>query len=224
LTLWRKINEIMKVRILRLLLGLLFLCWSLCSCLEWPEYSLPEGEEGGLCRGDEPLCNEGLVCNLDTDSCEAPVTDGDAFTTWTDSSSGLAWQNPEAGDAMIWQEAKDYCSNLTLDGGGWRLPKISELRGLIRGCSATESGGSCDIDDEDCLEWSCWDSLCTGCSNGDGPADGCYWPDEMEGVCKSYWSSSPSEGTEDDAWHVYFNAGGVYNDSISRSYKVRCVR
>ncbi len=153
-------------------------------------------------------------------------TDGDSSIsgTWTDSSSGLTWQNPPADRSIVWDDAKDYCANLSLDGhSDWRLPTISELRSLIRGCSNTETGGSCTIQDDGCLSSDCRRN-CGGCSDSDGPADGCHWPDEMEGWCSSYWSSSPVEDGGSDAWHVGFNGGYVGYGIVDSNVFVRCVR
>ncbi len=135
------------------------------------------------------------------------------------------WQNPPAENAMPWQDAIDYCENLSLDGhDDWRLPSISELRSLIRGCAATETGGSCRVDDG-CLSYdTCWDDPCSGCDNGGGPAGGCYWPDEMEGPCSWYWSSSPREDSGGLAWVVAFGLASVFNDFVSYDRLVRCVR
>lgn len=54
-----------------------------------------------------------------------------------DLQTGLAWQdNAEVAlsdhdDKKTYDEAKTYCANLPLDGGGWRLPKAKELRSLV---------------------------------------------------------------------------------------------
>ena len=125
---------------------------------------------------------------------------------------------------MSWADAKSHCANLELAGGGWHLPTIGELRTMIRGCPATEDGGSCNVEEGDCLAWSCEDGSCSGCSNFGGPADGCYWPDEMEGTCSSYWSSSPVEGAGIYAWYVSFYSGNVDNDGVNDDKRVRCVR
>ena len=145
--------------------------------------------------------------------------------TWTDTSSGLTWQNPPAESSIPWQEAMDYCEDLTLDGHEyWRLPTISELRSLIRGCEATQTEGPCGVKDG-CLSLSCWSDLCTGCSYDGGPDDGCYWPVEAEGPCCGYWSSSSFESVGNDAWLVGFDLGDVYFfDKDWSAGNVRCVR
>ena len=164
-----------------------------------------------------------------------------SYSTWTDSSSGLTWQYPTAVNWMAWQEAMDYCSNLTLDGGGWHLPTISELRSLIRDCPETETGGACGVTDS-CLEmYECWgdSDVCNGCKDG-----GCNWDpalfSENESSCEpAYWSSSPYSikvyGKEDldpngpSAWGVGFGGGRItfdYKDDVGSrgKLKVRCVR
>ena len=160
-------------------------------------------------------------------------SDGDTTTTGdgtgTDggstNSGNLTWQNPPAENTMTWQEAIDYCTNLAQDGGGWRLPTISELRSLIRGCEATQTGGSCGVTD-DCLSYSsCWSDSCYGCSGGGGPADGCYWLGDTQASCQYYWSSSSGEDNDNLAWYVSFNYGLVDNFGKDVNLSgVRCVR
>ena len=182
-----------------------------------------DGDEDVVPDGDEPVDgDEDVVPDGDE-----PV-DGDTEPSggsWRDSSSGLVWQNPPADSLMDLEDAKDYCNGLDLDGhNDWYLPTISELRSLIRGCPSTVTGGTCGVMD-DCLNSSCQDSDCYDCSSGEGPADGCYWPDEMEGPCSWYWSSSPVEDNGFFAWHVIFNYGSVTNSYVDYyGYYVRCVR
>ena len=37
-----------------------------------------------------------------------------ADVAWYDDSTGLCWQNPPSEETMGWQEAIDYCENLSL--------------------------------------------------------------------------------------------------------------
>ncbi len=167
--------------------------------------------------------------------CTACAEEGDEMlwlvagegTTWTDPASGLTWQVLPPEGWMKKSAAADYCSSLTLGGqSDWRLPTIGELRSLIRGCPATESGGSCNVEAGDCLAISCRADSCTGCSGGSGPADGCYWPDNIQGECTWYWSSSPVGDDDDRAWGVHFYGGDVGHGDVvyDDGSVVRCVR
>jgi len=177
------------------------------------------GGSCGTCTGDK-TCVEGK-CKMTT-------------PTWTDPSTGLVWQNPPYDGTKYWEAAKSYCTNLSLDGGGWHLPNISELRSLIRGCPNTETGGACGVTDvcpecgvnQKCLSWNWCKDDCSKCSDGSGPADGCYWPDEMEGTCYWYWSSSPLGDNEVPAWDVGFHTGRVSGHFYvyDGGSLVRCVR
>lgn len=163
------------------------------------------------------------------------------YSTWMDPTSGLTWQYPTAVNWMGWQEAVDYCANLSLNGDGWHLPTMDELRTLIRNCAATKTGGTCGVTD-DCLEmFQCWgdSDACNGCADG-----GCNWDPalfyEEETRClPPYWSSStyhvvdPNTGQpfpEDGlwAWGVMFAGGAiVFNPKTPQpinEWKVRCVR
>ncbi len=193
------------------------------------EAELGEGE----CRLNEHcppnyFCVEGECipsCGADGDCGEKSGQPGDvSMGTWFDSSSGLTWQNPPGDDQMEWQTAIDYCNDLSLDGhSDWRLPTISELRSLIRGCPETETGGSCQVED-DCLSSFCF-RYCTACTLAKGPADGCYWPDAMEGMCAYYWSSQIVEDTGRHAWTVLFIGGLIINMEFAVNHTfARCVR
>ncbi|MFH0725632.1 MAG: DUF1566 domain-containing protein [Pseudomonadota bacterium] len=51
--------------------------------------------------------------------------------TVTDLTTGLTWQQAEAG-AMTWTEAVDYCENLSLaNQDDWRLPSCVELQSIV---------------------------------------------------------------------------------------------
>ena len=162
---------------------------------------------------------------------ESGASGGDG--TWTFPKSGLTWQVTPTGGAMNWSNARKHCAGLSLDGVGWRLPTIGELRTLLRGCPGSATGGACKVSDS-CLASSCWDKGgCGSCSKKNGPADGCYWPDEMQGPCDWYWSSSPVEDGDGFAWYVSFYYGYFYYVAVDYVYRhggaysairVRCVR
>ena len=149
--------------------------------------------------------------------------DDDDDDAWTDSSSGLTWQDPPSSDYMTWEEAKIYCDNLSFDGhDDWRLPTISELRSLIRGCDETVTGGTCGVTDG-CRDSTCWNDPCYGCDSYAGTGFG--WPPELSpfGVVW-YWSSSVVTDFGDYAWYVIFGFGSVGYDFSGEYNGARCVR
>jgi hypothetical protein len=78
-----------------------------------------------------------------------------------DSTTGLEWeQNANHGD-FSWAGAVAYANDLTLDGGGWRLPAIGELAQLYGDLNA-EIG-------------------CTDCTGDQGP---------FTGIQSMYWSAT----------------------------------
>jgi hypothetical protein len=142
--------------------------------------------------------------------------------TVTDPSTGLVWEKKPSTRDLNWEKAKSHCQ---AKGRGWRLPTISELRSLIRGCPGTVSGGACKVTDA-CLSGSCWSSDdCWACNYGGGPAGGCYRDATLEGSCGWFWVSSPVADYSGDAWSVGFGGGRVYNRDVGDGGRgVRCVR
>ena len=183
----------------------------------------------GLECGPDPVCGESCGLCSGGQTCQSGQCIGlSSVGTWTDSISNLTWQVTPTGGSMNWSNAKAHCTSLSLDGGGWHLPTIGELRTLIRGCSATETSGTCNVKEGQCVEWSCIDHSCSGCTPKDGPgAGGMYWPDEIQGDCCWYWSSSPVEDGGNGAWFVSFNGGDVGGNGDGGVFydgHVRCVR
>ena len=165
-------------------------------------------------------CEKGLRCLALVCQNDVPTPEG----TWKDPMSGLTWQTTPTGGPMKWFNAEAHCIGLSLDSGGWRLPTVSELRTLLRGCPATEDGGSCNVE-EGCLEYSCWDISCASCFYLKGPTFGCYWPENAQGACTTYWSSSTVTDDNGYAWYVSFDTGLVVSSSDVDAFKdVRCVR
>jgi hypothetical protein len=191
-------------------------CTGCCSGIQ-----CKAGTSIGECGKNGAVCAN---CSNDCKVCQNGQCVSSMPLAWCDPTSGLTWQVTPTGTMQGW-EATAHCAGLDLGGHtDWHLPTIGELRTLIRGCPATEDGGSCNVEEGDCLAWSCQDSSCNGCYKDDGPAEGCYWPDEMQGPCSWYWSSSPVEDSDDDAWLVGFHAGLVYDADVYTDLHVRCVR
>ncbi len=193
-------------------------------------FTVGSGVADGDADGDADNAVDGDTDNAvdgDTDN----AVDGDEESTgatWTDTTTGFVWEKPHS-NIITWQAAIDYCDTLNLDGyDDWRLPDITELRTLLRGCPATETGGTCNVGvgAEECLDRSCKDDTCVGCANDGGPdPNGCYWPDEMNGGCVIVWSASVATGSlSDSAWHVNFNYGGVDRDNQGYPNNSICVR
>jgi Protein of unknown function (DUF1566) len=183
-----------------------------------------------------------FACGCNTDNDDSG--DDDSASEWTDPATGLTWQGGSVDSVYTWEDAIAYCDGLENNGhSDWHLPTISELRTLVRGCSATETGGSCGVTDS-CLigcisedkstpgepcDSSCSDLSCFSCEGGDGPTGGCYGPSELAGECGWYWSSSPVEETElGAAWFLDFDRGHISYCGTANAchgeYRARCVR
>jgi serine/threonine-protein kinase len=180
----------------------------------------------GVPNDDEEQQTPSVRAPEPTDGAPVPV-EASVSGVWRDPTSGLVWQNPPATDLLTWQQAVDYCAGLDLDGhgpGSWRLPTISELRSLIRGCPATETGGECGVTDS-CLDRECRNVICLGCSSRGGHGgSGAYWPAGISGSINRYWSSSSYAGDSSLAYYVNFHIGNVYSAGKSGATSVRCVR
>ncbi len=172
----------------------------------------------------------GVACSGDDDDDHDDDDDegnDDTWPTWVDSSSGLTWEVEPANKNVNWEEAVSYCEELDLAGGGWRLPTISELRSLIRGCETTKLGGSCRVTDE-CTSQECYEAdACKRCGYLDGPAaGGAYWPDEIAGEIVWYWSVSVEDEDKASAWRISFDNGEIDGNGkeAGSSVNARCVR
>lgn len=137
--------------------------------------------------------------------------------TFDDPVSGLCWQEPPSAEPLTWQAAASHCQAM-----GLRLPKIQELRSLLRGCASS----ACPVDDPQCSSSTCRsDPSCAGCTGSGGPGGGgCYWDASLTGTCDWYWSSSGVDDAPADAWFVYFQSGSVDYGAQGIEKYVRCVR
>jgi len=53
-------------------------------------------------------------------------------TTITDNSTGLMWTQGDSQVGLLWEEALDYCENLTTaEHNDWRLPNVKELQSIV---------------------------------------------------------------------------------------------
>ena len=158
-------------------------------------------------------------------SCGDDQPDGDGVPNsgvWTDSTSGLTWPTSHL-EPMSWNDANNYCNELVLGGyDDWRLPTISELRTLVRGCPTQSPDGACGITDS-CIGFSCQDS-CYPCVTSHGPTNGCYGPTELPDECGCFWSSSgPSAHPSSTFWDFDFEDGFIDTNDYEVDL-VRCVR
>lgn len=164
----------------------------------------PDGASGGSAMGCDP---QGGTC--------------------FDPATGLTWQNPAGAETLTFAEARAHCAGLSLAGGGWRLPRVQELRSLIRGCPNTALGGACRASDPSCTYRACMEG-CDQCSttiiNG---VKECLWGPEMRGSCElAHWSSSIyADSIDPGAWYVDFGNGAFVHGWLqSQPLLVRCVR
>jgi hypothetical protein len=208
---------------------------------------LPGVPESGVGRRARVLgcCCDGSAADgvgvPDTfDDAAAGEADGDASadadadadvgpgTCWTDPTTGFVWEDPPSDRLRSWDDAVSYCNGLSLCGyaaGAWRLPTISELRSLIRGCARTTTAGACGVTDS-CLDvWTCYSMTdCDGCHGVRPGPSGCYWDAAVRGSCVVCWSSSVFVfESVPFAWWVDFDSGSVSNYQLTFAIHVRCV-
>jgi hypothetical protein len=183
---------------------------------------------------------------IDASTDSSTDIDCEGGGVWLDTESNLCWQEPPSSETSNWYiaagvyeyllnpDTDNYCAGL---GSGWRLPTVSELRSLIRGCDATEwdmtwteapDDTFCGVWDSCLMDVLCYDSNACNpgeCSPMGGPgADGCFW-DAALGIraCAGYWSSSDNEENTTYAWFIDFTSGHVKNGKKSFNGRARCV-
>ena len=156
---------------------------------------------------------------------------------WTDPDSGLIWQVWPKGDARFnYYTAIEHCDELIYGGyDDWRLPTISELRSVIRGCPSTQTGGECGVTDT-CNSMDCWDDKCYyGCELQNGPSEGgFYWPDGFSVAEKYFYnpyylsstelSDPESDFPNDHSWCIVFENAVFHTARNTSANTARCVR
>jgi len=186
---------------------------------------------GSWCVDCDHGCASGACfpdCNPSERCCS---TTGAFYDCWYDSTSGIEWQEPPVTTTYAYRDAQDYCRGLTLGGyDDWNVPSPSELRSLIRGCSATVAGGDCNVTDL-CFDTKCYDEAdCNGdlqaCFPSAGPGQlGCYQDPILAGsetLCNQrYWSCY---GPDHEYWTVNFHTAEIEKWYLIFDGKVRCLR
>ncbi len=178
--------------------------------------SKPTGSEGGSCYGNGS-CNPGLVCNFETNICSATCSYNNKFCH---EYNGLNWSDV-SNESLNWDAADIECGNI-----GGRLPTISELRTLVKSCTGTVTGGSCNVTD-DCL---CYSSSCD-CLDGDCFCENQYLEGDLVfeysvfGDTSFLWSSSETSDMDQHyAWCIDFATAGINTQIKDSLLLFRCVK
>ncbi|MBU0456613.1 MAG: DUF1566 domain-containing protein [Nanoarchaeota archaeon] len=186
---------------------------------------------------EDEIQGDGIDNNCNGEIDEENSSTGQCEETWVDPDSNIMWQKysnrvflPECSvDGSIYNfqptflEAITYCQELTWAGyNDWHLPSISELRTLVRGWPATESGGSCKVTDQ-CL-WYLDDCFkLPDCQWSD--TEGNYCPkDNLELCSTKHFSSSEVKGEINEVWSLDFKYARIASSFKSAPGAARCVR
>ena len=157
-------------------------------------------------------CNDDDGDSTDSDNDTTPELPAG---TWIDYNTGLMWQKEIVDNCYglyyTWDLAVGYCDSLELAGfTDWRLPTISELRSLVRGCEVTMTGGACGVTDE-CTDSDCRNDACIGCDLK-AEDDKYYWPGELEGeeeTANFYWSATELADSDPFVWTLGFEIAHI---------------
>jgi len=157
-------------------------------------------------------------------------------TIWTDTASGLSWRRNINPERLSWEDAKKYCDSLEWYGNDWRLPSISELRSLVRGCPTIEYGGACWVYDQCPSHLECEAdnndpevNVCSGlynCRVADKNENEGYCPPEINSVGKLYPTTWSSTEDGDYAFVIDFYRGlltGYFKNTDTYKYWALCV-
>ncbi|NLH47417.1 MAG: DUF1566 domain-containing protein [Myxococcales bacterium] len=171
----------------------------------------------------------------DDDNDSEDTTPEPPAGTWIDYDTDLMWQKEIVDNCYglyyTWDLAVGYCDSLELAGfSDWRLPTISELRSLVRGCEVTMTGGACDIT-VDCTNLGCLNKACDGCQLKTKADDRYYWPDKLEGEDNTdniYWSVTEQEENNSLVWTLGFKTAHIgiedKENILGYALTTRCVR
>ncbi len=131
-----------------------------------------------------------------------------------DKSTGLQWQDNELSPEVQWKDASLYCKKLELDGSGWRLPSLDELKTIIDKKKKNPSISDVFLNTSASYYWT------------EESKDGLWYIDRGT---LTYWDKyarhvvAPKDRFE-IAWYVSFSYGYEYVSNANNKYHVRCVR
>ena len=177
-------------------------------------------EEGTMRCGSGMLriCSDGIW--QEKENCKGGCDPATGLCRpWEDPDSGLTWTIKS--NAMIWQDAVEYCENL--DEGGfsdWRLPSIDEARTLIRVCWGTVTGGGCGVSDN-CLSSDCLNYHCGLC---EPKTDGYYSEIDENTDSVLFWSASEVADSAILAWGIERYTASIAAKAKNEYGVTRCVR
>ena len=152
---------------------------------------------------------------------------------YTDPVTGLQWTREAA--HIMGPTTVTHCADLTLEGkDDWRLPTISELRALVRGCPNLVTDGACGVTDSCLSGMTCLDiPSCYSCgegSSGTGPDDGYYWEPGIwiyQNDPKNIYLSASTDPDNGNPWTLDFYNGALRinpGPATSGDFMIRCVR
>lgn len=115
----------------------------------------------------------------------------------TDRGTGLIWQRRPSATTFTFEGARTHCSELPLAGGGFRVPSMKELQTLL-----DETRAEAPLLDED------------------------VFPDFPDTLNPTFWTSSRSARSTDQAWFVRGGStlASAVDATVDTPFYVRCVR
>lgn len=122
--------------------------------------------------------------------------------TVLDTKTTLTWQQTISTTKYSWTDAQTYCSTLSLNGTGWRLPSVRELMTLVDFTAQHNPG-------------------VFGGVVGGAPIDATAFPNTPN---DAFWTSSAFAHDATQAWSVAFFGGYSSIFPVTNTNHVRCVR
>ena len=176
---------------------------------------------------DPEMSDAGMTDNdlNDQDNPEEPDEDADSgesteipecsnSSTTPCKAGGLIWSSRSAAPTD-WEHAGSGCMNWS-EGkftSGWRLPKINELRKVMRNCTTTETGGNCRVTDECAIMGTDINGIACYTTPACKKVFGNVCSPSLEhspfGETGKLWTALKTQDDPDWAWYVSFYNGEI---------------